>query len=332
MKSPPLVLVAAAILLASCSRSAPERPRIGIAMHSFDDAPSVAIRRSVETEALDKADLAIIDGQNQQSTQDMQVGSFFERKIGALAIAPVDIGALAPLIGAAKARKVPIVFFDRKPSDEAMRSWDKLYFVGSREADAGTAQGEMLAARWRAEPTADRNRDGIARFVALDGDFGGPPSALLAEGCSRALAAAGIRSERLSLDAKGRTAREIAATAISAYGDRIEAVICADYASTLGAVAAFEAAGYFKAKKSIPIVGLGEGEPGPSIAAAAASGQLAGTIYSDLGNQGKAVFDLAFALARGADPSRVGWRITDAKYVWIPYKSFAGTLPVGAKR
>ena len=49
-------------------------------MHSFDDPESVAIRRVIETAALDKADLSIIDGQNQQSTQDKQIDSFFERK------------------------------------------------------------------------------------------------------------------------------------------------------------------------------------------------------------------------------------------------------------
>jgi methyl-galactoside transport system substrate-binding protein len=332
MKNTPLVLVAAAILLASCSQRAPVKPKIGIALHSFDDAASVAIRRSVETEALDKADLAIIDGQNQQSAQDLQVDAFFERKIGALAIAPVDISDLAPLIGKAKARATPIVFFDRRPSDEAMRSWDKLYFVGSREAEAGTAQGEMLAAYWKAEPTADRNRDGVAHFLALDGDSGGPPSSLLAEAFSKALAAAGIRSERLTFASKGRTALETAAAAIAAYGDGIEAVICADYASTLGTIAAFEAAGYFKPRRAMSIVGLGEGEPPPSISGAITSGKLVGTVYSDLGDQGKAVFDLAFALARGSDPSRVGWRITDAKYVWIPFKTFARALPAGGKR
>jgi len=41
---------------------------------------------------------------------------------------------------------------------------------------------------------------------------------------------------------------------------------------------------------------------------------------NDAKNQGKATFDLAYALATGASPANAGWTMTDTKYVWVPYQ------------
>lgn len=321
MRCLPLALFSVALILASCSRAGLPRPRIGIAMHSFDDDASVAIRRSIETAAMDKADLAIIDGQNQQSAQDMQTDSFFERKLGAIAVDPVDVRAIGGLIAKAKARKIPIVFFDRRPSDEAMRSWDKLYFVGTREAEAGTAQGEMLAAYWRANPSADRNKDGTAQFLAIEGDSGDVDARKLAESCAKAMNAAGIRAERLASE-PGEKIEGL----IARFGDKIEAVICVGGPSALGAIAAFKAAGYFRPRKGMPIVALGQGDLPLAVAEALSAGTLIGAVFGDAESQGRAVFDLSLALARGANPAKAGWRVSDAKYVWIPYRKYPGNV------
>ena len=311
-----------ALALVSCSQTGKDRPKLGLALHSFDDSGSIAIRRCVETEALDKADLAIIDGQNQQSTQDMQMDSFFAGKVGAIAMDAVDATTVKFLIGKAKERRIPIVFFDNKPSDEAMRSWDKLFFVGTRESEGGTAQGEILAAHWKITPEADRNRDGKVQFIVLDGEKVGPDATVLADAFIKVLFTLGIKAERLVSESQGKPAKEKAATLIANYGDKIEAVICGDNTAALAAVDAFKAAGYFKPKRNMPIIGLGEGIVPAGITSAVAAGTMIGAACADTLSQGKAVFDLAYALAKGANPARAGWRITDAKYVWIPYKKY----------
>jgi methyl-galactoside transport system substrate-binding protein len=321
----PLALAAAVLLLASCSAAGKERPKIGLAMPSFDDAASVAIRKAIETKALDKAELAAIDGKNFQSAQDKQVESLIAGKLGALAIGPVDPNGLGSVIAKAKAGKVPIVFFDRRPSDAAMRSWDKLFFVGTRETDGGAAQGEILAARWKARPADDRNKDGTLQFAVVAGEAGSPDPLLLAEACAKALAGLGLKSELLAPASDGAAEpRKATAELIAKYGDRIEAAICCDEASTLGAIEAFRAAGYLKPKKPQSIVALCPGGLPPSIAKALSEGSLAGAAYGDLSRVGEAVFDLAYALAKGGDPSRAGWRIADAKYVWIACKKAIG--------
>jgi methyl-galactoside transport system substrate-binding protein len=335
MKRLTSILVAAALIIASCSQAGKERPRMGLAMRSFDDPASIAIRRSIETAALDKAELAIIDGQNQQSAQDMQVDSFFQRKVASIAIDPVDGKALGPIIGKAKARRTPIVFFDRMPSEAAMRSWDKLFFVGTRGTEAGAALGEILAAFWKANPAAYRNNDDRAQYIFLAEDPSSPDALLLEGSCARALGAAGVKTERLSDSgavAAGTPPREAAAALIAKFGERIEAVVCADPESTLGAIDAFKAAGYFKGRRYMPIVGASSGELAPQAAEALSSGVLLGAAVGDASSQGKAVFDLAYALATGRNPARAGWRITDAKYVWLPYRKLEGVPPSAQRR
>ena len=65
-----LAFVALALLAASCAQTDKARPKIGLAMRSFDDSVSIVVRGTIETAALDRADLSIIDGQGQQSAQD----------------------------------------------------------------------------------------------------------------------------------------------------------------------------------------------------------------------------------------------------------------------
>jgi methyl-galactoside transport system substrate-binding protein len=321
MKRLPLVLASLLLVLASCSQAGKGRPQLGLAMRSLDDSFSAAIRKSLETQALDKADLAIVDGQNQQPAQDMQVGSLFQRGLGALAVDPVDALALGAIIGSAKARRVPIVFFDRRPTDEAMRSWDKLFFVGSREADGGAALAAILASHWKANPGDDRNKDGKVQILALGPDQDGPEMAALVGAFVKALEDEGIQSDLLDPEGQGGQSGGVPAL-VAKYGERAEALLSGDPGSTLAAIEALKSAGYSKARKGIPVVGLGEGRPSAAIAEAIKAGTLLGAACVDLEGQGKAVFDLAYALARGRDPSKAGWRIDDVKFVWIPYKKY----------
>jgi methyl-galactoside transport system substrate-binding protein len=318
-----LAFVALALLAASCTQTDKARPKIGLAMRSFDDSVSIVVRGTIETAALDRADLSIIDGQGQQSAQDKQTEAFFDKNVGAVAINPVDTASLGKIIDKAKAKKIPIVFFGLEPSDDSMRSWDKLFFIGTRRADKGAAQGEILASYWKATPTADRNKDGALQFVALTAAPTGLDEGSNADAAAKALNAAGIRTTMLGSETAAggiAAAQQKAAALLAKYGDKIEAFICDDDETALGAADALKAAGYFKGKKHMPVVGAGEGEISEAIAAAIASGSLLGTAETDSAGQAKAVFDLAYALAKGAASWRSGLKITDAKYVWVPCK------------
>lgn len=334
MKRLPILAAALALLAASCSQTDMDKPRIGLAMRSFDEAASTVIRGTMEIEALDRAELSIIDGRNQRSAQDLQTDSLFEKKLGAIAIDPVDEASLGPLIEKAKSSRVPLVFFGIEPPGEYMRSWDKLFYVGTGSAEAGAAQGEILASYWKANAAADRNKDGSLEYILLPAAPGGQVPGAQAEAVAAALEAAGIPGVALAAeveDGQIATARQLAAALLAKYGERVEAFVCADDETALESIDALKAAGYFKGKKRLPVVGSGEGEPSDPVAAALASGTLLGSAHTDPASQAKAVFDLAFTLARGSAPWKSGWKITDAKYVWVPCRKIAKDEPAPKK-
>jgi len=323
-----LPILALALIAASCSQRDLEKPRIGLVPPSAD-AASAVIRRSIEAAAQDKAELAIADSLDRQSAQNALAEALFEKELKAIAIDPVDVSYVDPIIAQAKAKRVPIVFFGLEPPRKTMRSWDKLFFVGTRREEIGAAQGEMLAAYWKANAAADRNKDGVLQFVALTAVEDEQESSRQAEAAAKALGAAGIPNLMLAevgVEDGIAAARKKTAALIAVFGDRIEAFVCRDDDMALGAADALKAAGYAKGKRRVPIVGASVvGVPGipATVAAAIASEVLLGTVFPDPAAQGKAVFDLAYALARGVAPWRTGWRITDAKYLWVPCRKIA---------
>lgn len=304
-----LSLLAAILLLVSCARSSKNAPKIGVALPSFSDPSSSAFRQAIEIAALDKAQLTEIDGQGQQPAQDLQLESLFDQKPSALAIGAVEASAVDGIIAKAKALKIPLVLFGALPSEEAMRSWDRIYFVGSRDRDSGYAQGEIVAAAWKADKGADRDKDGSLRYVVIGEESDKAPRA---EGFAQAMAAAGIKAEPLAMG--------LGAEAAIALGAKVEAAICVSRESTLGAVERYQAARKAKDGRTPIIVGSLSGERPPEIAGALASGLLAGIAVPDEASRGKAVFDLAYALARGINASKSGWKVVDAKYVWVQYE------------
>lgn len=67
----------------------------------------------------------------------------------------------------------------------------------------------------------------------------------------------------------------------------------------------------------MPVVGVDATAPALQ---ALEQGTLLGTVLNDAKNQGKATFDLTFALANGKDPATTGWKIEAGQYVWVPYQ------------
>jgi methyl-galactoside transport system substrate-binding protein len=92
----------------------------------------------------------------------------------------------------------------------------------------------------------------------------------------------------------------------------------------LGAIEALKAAGYFSNGKYMPVVSVDATAPALD---ALAQGTLLGTVLNDAVKQGQATFDLAYALATGAEAKTDVAPLADAdgtvdpagKYIWVPY-------------
>jgi methyl-galactoside transport system substrate-binding protein len=314
-------MIAAAALLsvlaAGCSGS--KLPRIGVALYRVDDAFISSARRAMEAQAQGKARLSIVDGQNQERIQAAQLEAMVSDKADAIIVNPVDRSTSGPIVFRAKSSNVPIVFFNREPSDVAVKSWDRAFYVGARTEEANGIQAEILVDYCASSPKADRDGDGYVEYVVLRGE----KNALIAEARDAA--------RQQVLDASGTAFRKAAdevanwsraeaqqkmSALIQARGKDIEAVLCDNDEMALGAAAAFKIAGYFKGSSDfIPIIGI---DATAFALEAIGDGSLLGTVRGDAAAQGRIAFSLAYDLATGRDVS--GWSLMDGHYLYIPYQ------------
>jgi methyl-galactoside transport system substrate-binding protein len=315
-------------ILSACGNSATNSSndggdiQIGVAIYKFDDTFMTGVRNEISASAEGKAQVDIVDSQNSQPTQNDKVDLFITKKVNALAINPVDRTAAGVIIDKAKKADVPVVFLNREPLPEDMKKWDKVYYVGAKAEESGTISGQLIVDYWKANPDADKNKDGVLQYVMLKGEPGHQDAELRTKFSVKAVEDAGIKVEKLAEDTgmwdrvKGQ---EKMAAFIASHGDNIEAVFANNDDMALGAIEALKASGYFTGDKYMPVVGVDATAPALK---ALEDGTLLGTVLNDAKNQGKATFNLAYVLAKGETPNKenAGYEITDEKYVWIPYK------------
>jgi len=290
--------------------------QMGVAIYKFDDTFMSYVRNAITKNAQGKIDVNMVDSQNSQPVQNDQVDQFITRKMKAIAINPVDRTAAGTIVDKAKAANIPVVFFNREPFANDMNKWDKVYYVGAKAEESGTMQGEIAAEWWKANKPAGT----VLRYIMLKGEPGHQDAELRTEYSIKAVQAAGIQVQLLAEDTamwdRPRAVEKMDAF-WARYGDQIDMVFCNNDDMALGAIESLRKVGFFTGGKYLPVVGVDATAPALQ---ALAEGTLLGTVLNDAANQGKATFDLAYALATGANPANTGWKITDGKYVWVPYQ------------
>lgn len=320
-----LFIIALAVIAVSCSSDisgVDSLPQTGVAIYKFEDTFMSGIRTSISTAAEGKISVDIVDSQNSQPKQNDKVDLFISKKMKAMAVNPVERTSVGNIIEKAKAANIPVVFMNREPLADDLAKWDKAFFVGAKAEESGTMEGEILVEYWRANPSMDKNGDGILQYVMLKGEPGHQDAELRTKYSVLAIEEAGIRVQALGEDTamfdrvKGQ---EKMAAFLAAYGDNIEAVIANNDDMALGAISALKEAGYFENGKFMPVVGVDATEPAMQ---ALRDGTLLGTVLNDADNQGIATVELMRVLAAGETPSKenTGYEISDGKYVWIPYQ------------
>lgn len=305
----------------SASGSDSKLPAVGATIYKFDDNFMSYVRRSMETEAKDKANLMLNDSQNDQSKQMEQVDTLIAKGAKSLAINLVDPKSAQTIIDKAKPKNIPVIFFNKEPDASVMKSYDKAYYVGTTSSESGVLQGEMIAKAWEANKDKwDKNHDGKIQYVLLKGEPGHPDAEARTKFAVDTIRQKGIQVEQLALDTAmwdATKATEKMDAWLAKYGDKIEFVIANNDGMALGAIASLEKAGYFTGSKFMPVVGV---DAIPEALDMISSGKMVGTVLNDAKNQGKATVDLAVNAANGKDVlSGTQWKLDDSKAVRVPY-------------
>lgn len=291
--------------------------KIGVTVYKYDDNFMAVVRQALEKEDNSDKNVTLLmnDSQNNQSVQNDQVDVMLARGVKALAINLVDPAAAPTIIQKAKADDVPIVFYNKEPSAAAMASYDKAYYVGTNSKESGEIQGDLIAKHWQANPSWDKNGDGVLQYVMLKGEPGHPDAEARTTYAVKNIQAAGINTEELHMDT-GMWDTAMAKDKMDAWlsgpnGSKIEVVIANNDGMAMGAVEALRATG-----AKVPVFGV------DALAEAielVKSGEMAGTVLNDADSQAKATFELARNLADGKTAGEgTQWNVEN-KVVRVPY-------------
>ena len=325
-----LCLLLAAALLVGCGQSGQTETktlRVGVAVYlqtdTFIDAIVQDLERLVQArEAADgiKINLNIVDGRSSQITQTEQIDRLIALDYDVLCVNIVDRTSAAQLIDKAKEAGIPIIFFNREPVAEDLHRWEQVYYVGAKAEESGVIQGQILLDRWlNANPSMDKNGDGILQYVMLEGEPGHQDAMLRTEYAVQTLTGAGVSVERLAGDTANWDRSQAAARMsdwVNTLGDSIEAVISNNDDMALGAIDAYQSLDI--PPEDMPVI-VGVDATDPALKAVK-EGLLYGTVLNDAQGIAENMLELALLLESGQDPAQSDLSLTDGKYIWLPYQ------------
>ena len=288
----------AASASAAVSEAAPGG-KVGVCIYKFDDAFMTLYRNELEKNLKDMGyEVTIVDGKNDQATQSEQVDTFISQGVDVLVMNLVQSTAASTIIDKAKAADIPVVFINREPTAEELASYEKCCYVGADARQSGKFQGEIIATL---ENKGDYNGDGTVSYVMIQGDPENVDAKFRTEFSIKALTDAGIKTEELFKQrgdwdrAKGQ---ELAANALTQFGEKIDVIFCNNDDMAIGAAQAITAAGR-TVGKDIALVGVDALEEAQTMVEA---GTMTGTVLNDaVGQAGQAAACVKVFVEGGAN-------------------------------
>lgn len=291
------------------------------------------------------------DSNNSQTTQTEQVTTAIAKGTSLLVVNLVDSGsddAAKNIIDQASAQNIPVIFFNRSVSEEAVSSYDKCVFVGTDYEMAGHMQGEMVG-KYLVDnyDTVDLNGDGSISYVMFKGQEGNAEAIARTqfgvEDADKVLTEAGksaltfydsSNANKYLVDQDGAwsaaAANNYMQTILSQYSEAnnnmVELVIANNDEMAIGAVTALQNAGYNLedgSAKVIPVFGVDATDAAKD---AIGKGTMTGTIKQDAEGMANTIAQISENYMTSADTfaevdeaNVVGtWRVN------IPYATYTG--------
>lgn len=325
---------------------------VSVFYYTYGDTYISSVRAALDA-ALDAAGIAYqdYDSNNSQTTQTEQVTTAIAKGTSLLVVNLVDSGsddAAKNIIDQASAQGIPVVFFNRSVSEEAVSSYDKCVFVGTDYEMAGHMQGEMVG-DYLVEnfDAVDLNGDGVISYVMFKGQEGNAEAIARTqfgvEDANKVLEAAGkaplsfydsSNANMYLVDQDGAwsaaAANNYMQTILSQYSEAnnnmIELVIANNDEMAIGAVTALQNAGYNLEDGSATVIPVFGVDATDAAKEAIGKGTMSGTIKQDAEGMADTIAKITGNYMTGADTfadvdssNVVGtWRVN------IPYATFTG--------
>lgn len=302
--------------LVSCKRSESDR-EVSVFYYTYSDTYISSVRSAMD-KLLSDAGIKYnnYDANGNQTTQTEQVTTAIAKGSRLLIVNVVDTGsndAAQNIIDQAKAKNIPVIFFNRSVEESVVKSYDKCVFVGTDYEMAGHMQGEMigdyLVKKFR---SLDLNGDGRISYVMFKGQEGNMEAIArtryAVEDCNAILKKAGLpelefydasNANRYLVDQNGQwssaAATDYMGTILAQYSEAnrnmVELVIANNDEMALGAISGLQNAGYNNGTgKVIPVFGV---DATDAAREAIAGGRMTGTIKQDADGMAEAITRIA---------------------------------------
>ena len=308
-----LALVMALLVVMVCGVATAEQaaPKIGIAIYQFADNfmtlyRTELVRYLTEDCGIPAENITVMDGKNDQAEQTNQIDGFIADNVDVMILNLVQSTSAATVVQKADAAGIPVVFINREPSEEDMKLSDKICYVGADARQSGTFQGEIIA---ETENHGDFNGNGVVDYVMIMGDPENVDAKYRTEFSIKALEDAGLKTNELYKqrgDWDQTKGQELAATALTQFGNDVDVIFCNNDAMALGAYQAIVDAGR-TVGEDIYLVGV---DALDEVQEMVKEGKVTGTVLNDHIGQSHTAADAALTAAKGE---------TLEKYYWVDY-------------
>lgn len=294
-----LVLVLAMSLVACGSNggsSDGDQKTVGVCIYKYDDNFMTTYREYLQKQLDAKGyKVTVVDGKNDQATQNQQIDNFIAEGVDALIINPVMTSAADAIVEKVQKANIPTVLINREPEAEELTGYDKITYVGCDAAQSGTFQGELIL---DTPNKGDINGDGKISYIMIQGDPENVDARLRTEYSVKALTDAGVEVEQLNLtrgDWDQSKGQQICANDLSQFGDKVEVVFCNNDAMALGALEAITAASR-TVGTDIYLVGV---DALPDALDKVKEGTMTGTVLNDAKGQADKAIEVMEMLLKG---------------------------------
>ncbi|MEG2751755.1 MAG: galactose ABC transporter substrate-binding protein [Anaerorhabdus sp.] len=295
--------------------------KVGLAIYKYDDPFMTNYRTELESYLKERGTkdgvtykLTSMDGKNDQGEQQNQIDNFIADKVDVLIANLVEPANAKITLDKAKKADIPVVFINREPSKADVTASDKVAYVGAKAQQSGEYQGEMIA---ELENKGDYNKDGKLNYVMIVGDPQNIDAKQRTEFSIKKYQemVPGTPVEKL-LEQRGdwdqAKGQEIAAAALTQFGEKIDVIFANNDNMAIGALQAIKAAGR-TVGKDIALVGVDALDEAQKLVQ---SGEMTGTVLNDAINQSHTAVDTAIKLVNKE-------KLSD-NYAWVNYVKVNG--------
>lgn len=297
------VLLAGALAGCGAPGIADDRIKIGMNLSTRDSFLTSMEAAAVKAAGAEDVNLEVANANNDQRAQLSQIEEWAERGYAAAIVVLCEDDAAEDVLK--KAGTMPVVFLNRRPSDEVLQSRANVIYIGSRETDAGRMQGEYLAAYFT------KLQMESPRIAVISGSEVNSASAERVDSAKDAMESAGLTPTYIYQTDAGwdRATAQREFLAFLKDKPKVDAVLAANDEMAIGAAEALSQAGY--AISDIPVVGVDATAAGRS---AIRDGRLDFTVYQDPVAEGAGAVEAVMTLLGGSQPANMQDSIR-----WIEY-------------